>query len=129
MWDIPESVSIFQNRKYYVWKLDSVVLFARVTCSYMVCWEINSTFMFTVNHVTLVPKVGISVLQVNMWCGTLTLLMFALSSIFAPKDMLFITTRQNINCQIVFGDHRPSAVVMFLPELRHASRMSEYHIF
>lgn len=48
---------------------DLVVLFARVACSYMVCWEIeeiNSTSMFTVNQVTLVPEVGISVLQVNM---------------------------------------------------------------
>ena len=110
---------------------DLVVLFARVACSYMVCWEIeeiNSTSMFTVNQVTLVPEVGISVLQVNMWCGTLTLFMFALSSIFTPKDMPFITTRQDIDCKIVL-EIIGLRLLLFFPQLCHASRMGVYHTY
>ena len=47
------------------------MLFARVACNYMVCWEtiyvitskeeINSTSMFTVNQVTIVPEVEVSI--------------------------------------------------------------------
>ena len=48
--------------------------------------------------------------------------MFALSSIFAPKYMLFITTRQNIDCRIVL-EITGLQLMLFFPELHHACRI------